>query len=92
MFALMDDMTTDTVRVSASDSGKEIRIRWGATTVKLSIAEGVDLVDALATVLGNLPDADALTRPQPSTTASSCRELARDESAVRAAAEIREGL
>ena len=96
-----DDVCTDPVRAH-SNSGKTVTVTWGSTSVQMSVAEAVDLVDAVATVLGNIP-ADALSpahatderSPRDLATAveGSCsRQLSRDEGRVRADAEVRESL
>lgn len=84
-FIVTDDVCTDPVRVHGS-STRSITISWGGTSVRLTIAEAVDLVDAVATVL-----AEKASLPAP-TTSLPCINLHRDENAVRAAAEIREAL
>ncbi|WP_027505966.1 hypothetical protein [Rhodococcus sp. UNC23MFCrub1.1] len=88
MFAVMDDMNTDPVQVTTDRKRTEIRIRWGATTVKLSVAEAVDLVDALATTLAEQPRVSVRRTPL----GVNPRRIERDEAAVRAAVEVREAL
>ncbi|MBY6708481.1 hypothetical protein HQ308_16900 [Rhodococcus sp. BP-241] len=83
----MDDMNTDPVQVTTNRTSTEVRIRWGATTVRLSVEEAVDLVDAVASVLATQPRLLA-----PTTSPTCTKAIGRDEAAVRAAAEIREAL
>lgn len=88
-FIVTDDVCTDPVRAHSS-SGKSVTVSWGGTSVRMSIAEAVDLIDAVATVLGNLPE-DAVS-PTQGKRESSSRKLTRDEIRVRAEAEVREAL
>lgn len=94
-FLSMDDLTTDEVRVTSSSTGERVIVTWGATTVRLTVAEAVDLVDAVATVLGGLPQVDQLVGADKSSrdhSGSPRDTLARDEDRVRAEAEVRESL
>lgn len=83
-FITSDDICTDPVRVHSGR--KSVTVTWGGTTVRLTISEAVDLVDELASVLAEKASLPTPTNSQP------CRELHRDEQAVRAAVEIREAL
>ena len=85
-FSLMEDCSTDAVRVASNRAGTELTISWSATHVRLSVQEAVDLLDAVATVL-----AEKASLPAP-TTSLPCINLHRDENAVRAAADVREFL
>ncbi len=88
-FIVTDDVCTDPVRAHSS-SGKSVTVTWGGTSVRLTIAEAVDLIDAVATVLGSLPE-DAVSPVHP-TRGSASKKLTRDEVRVRAEAEVREAL
>lgn len=61
MESWMDDLSTDQPRVHTDRTGTVIRVDLGATHLRMTVAEAVDLIDAMATVLGELP-----TLPSPS--------------------------
>ncbi|MDQ1201082.1 hypothetical protein [Rhodococcus sp. SORGH_AS_0303] len=85
-FIVNDEVCVDPVRAH-STTGKSITVTWGGTSVRLSITEAVDLVDAVASVLADLPRS-----PAAATAPSLSKVIERNEDAVRAAAEIRESL
>lgn len=85
-FICTDDVCTEPVRVHLGASGKSVTVTWAGTSVRLTVAEAVDLVDAVATVLA---EKVSLSAP---TSSATCRNLHRDENAVRIAAEVREAL
>lgn len=62
MYAAIDQHTSEppVVKHLADRYNNAVRISYGATTLTLTISEAVDLVDALATTLGSIPEPDPL--------------------------------
>ncbi|MFI8567332.1 hypothetical protein ACIGGF_12290 [Rhodococcus sp. NPDC078407] len=62
MYAAIDQHTSEPPSVKHLAEGfcDAVRISYGATTLTLTISEAVDLVDALATTLGSIPEPDPL--------------------------------
>lgn len=83
----MDDTETEKARVHADNTGAEIRLDWGATHLRMSVTEAVDLLYDLVDVLGEIP-----RKPLAARRVQVPHRITRDEGRVRAAAEIREAL
>lgn len=62
MYAIIDQNTDESPKVThrADASGDSLRISYGATSLTMTIREAVDLIDALATTLGSIPEPDPL--------------------------------
>lgn len=72
-----DEPIAVTLSLGAQPGDEKVRIKFGATVIRTNVAEAVDLVDAVAEALSQIPEN---------------RELRRDEDTVRSDAEIRESL
>lgn len=61
MYAIIDQNTDKSPKVThrADASGDSLRISYGATSLTLTVREAVDLIDAIATTLGSIPEPDA---------------------------------
>jgi hypothetical protein len=73
----VDDPAFTATATTLGNGSPGIRLRYSTTTLRLSIAEAVELVDTVVNALTQIPED---------------RELRRNETAVRSDAEIREGL
>lgn len=62
MYAVIDQNTDESPKLTHHEDarGVSIRISYGATSLTMTISEAIDLIDALATTLGSIPEPDPL--------------------------------